>query len=239
MAWFLSGPLYIPIMTFVCMTPITRKVDWLIWTVLPTTSCVAEEVLGELVAQEDHPALLVAGRGRSGSGRRPGGCWLRISPKSGSTPRMRAFTVLVPTVRPRRRAYSRLIESDLGHAGPQQVGVLVAEARRGGPRAGPCRPGSWPPARAPPMPSPMPRVLLWNERFKPSPKESSSTMERVPQAMASTVRAMRLRWRAASCAKSRKTRASSARSSFMRASGRPRGRAATPGGRGSSRPRGR
>ena len=40
----------------------------------------------------------------------------------------------------------------------------------------------------------------------PSPKESSSTMDSVPQAMASTVRAMRLRLRAASTRKSRQTR---------------------------------
>ena len=58
-AWFLSGPLYIPIMVFFCITPTTRNVDWLICTVCPTRSSCAEEVRGQLVAQEDHAALLV------------------------------------------------------------------------------------------------------------------------------------------------------------------------------------
>ena len=40
----------------------------------------------------------------------------------------------------------------------------------------------------------------------PSPKESSSTMDSVPQAMAMTVRPMRLRLRAASTRKRRQTR---------------------------------
>jgi hypothetical protein len=44
----------------------------------------------------------------------------------------------------------------------------------------------------------------------PSPKERSSTMDSVPQAMAMTVRPMRLRLRAASTRKRRQTRASSA-----------------------------
>src|SRR3954464_1371481 len=60
------------------------------------------------------------------------------------------------------------------------------------------------------MPSPIPRGPLWNERFIPSPKERSSTIESVPQAMAMTVRPMRLRLRAASTRKRRQTRRSSA-----------------------------
>ncbi len=38
------------------------------------------------------------------------------------------------------------------------------------------------PGQSTAMPSPMPRVFLWNERFRPSPKESSRTIESVPQA---------------------------------------------------------
>ena len=49
------------------------------------------------------------------------------------------------------------------------------------------------PGQRTPMPSPMPARPLLNERFRPSPKESSSTIESVPQAIASTVRTMRLR----------------------------------------------
>jgi hypothetical protein len=60
------------------------------------------------------------------------------------------------------------------------------------------------------MPSPIPRELRWNERFMPSPKERSSTMDSVPQAMAMTVRPMRLRLRAASTRNRRQTRSSSA-----------------------------
>src|SRR5437899_6038435 len=60
------------------------------------------------------------------------------------------------------------------------------------------------------MPSPIPRDVRWNERFMPSPKERSSTIERVPQPMAMTVSPMRLRLRAASTRKRRQTRRSSA-----------------------------
>ncbi len=49
------------------------------------------------------------------------------------------------------------------------------------------------PVQTTPIPSPMPREPLWKERFIPSPNESRSTMERVPQAMARTVKAMRFR----------------------------------------------
>ena len=39
----------------------------------------------------------------------------------------------------------------------------------------------------------MPRAPLLNERFRPSPKESRSTIESVPQAMARTVSTIRFR----------------------------------------------
>ncbi len=65
------------------------------------------------------------------------------------------------------------------------------------------------PGQSTPMPSPIPREVRWNERFMPSPNERSSTMDSVPQAMAMTVRPMRLRLRAASTRKRRQTRSSS------------------------------
>ena len=51
----------------------TRKVDWLIRTVLPDGVLVAEEVVGQLVAQEDDAPLLghvalVRGSGRPAAG---------------------------------------------------------------------------------------------------------------------------------------------------------------------------
>ena len=59
-AWFLSGPLYMPICTLGCMTPTTVNVDWSICSVLPTAVLGrAEEILGQLVAEEDHPPLLL------------------------------------------------------------------------------------------------------------------------------------------------------------------------------------
>ena len=164
--------------------------------------------------------------------------WLRISPKSGSTPQMRAFTVFAPTVRPRRRWYSALMRAISGTRARRSA-VSSSRKLTGRPAGSPSKGFFVAPGQSTAMPSPMPLVFLWNERFKPSPKDSRSTIERVPQAMASTVRAMRLRCRAASWAKSRRMSPSSAPSVVMRASGRARGRAATPAAPGSSRPRAR
>ena len=112
-AWFLSGPLYMPICTLGCITPITVNVDWLICRVLPTASLVPKRSLASSSPRKITRRF--SARSRSFRKRPPGcGSWLRISPKSGSTPQMRALTVFVPTVRPRRRWYSGLTRAISG-----------------------------------------------------------------------------------------------------------------------------
>ena len=107
-AWPLSGPLYIPIITLGAITPITRKVDWLIWTVLPTGSSLANRSVASASPSTTTRRLRVLS---ISSMKRPPslGMMLRISPKGGSTPRTRAFTVLVPRAMGTRLEYSRLM----------------------------------------------------------------------------------------------------------------------------------
>ena len=190
-AWFLSGPLYMPIMILVCITPTTRNVDWLIRTVLPVTSSRPKRSLASSSPRKTTLRFSLM----SGSFRKRPPAWgirFRSSPNSGSTPRTRAFTVLVPAVRPIRRLYSQ-----------ERAWISGTRTRRrftsssvnwmGRPEGRPMNAFVVAPVHTTPIPSPMPREPLWNERFIPSPKESSSTMESVPHAMARMVRAMRFR----------------------------------------------
>ncbi len=107
-AWPLSGPLYMPIMTLGCITPTTRKVDWLIVTVLPMGSSLANRSVASSSPSTTTRRLSVLSRS---SRKRPpaAGMMLRIAPKEGSTPRTRAFTVLVPRATGTRLLYSRLM----------------------------------------------------------------------------------------------------------------------------------
>ena len=160
-AWLLSGPLYMPIITLGCITPTTRKrglVD-LHASCPPGPPCRR----GRWPARRPGTPR-AASRARSSSLRkRPPACGmrLRISPKDGSTPRMRAFTVLVPAVHAATRSqYSRLMAAISGMRAAEQLGVLVGEARSRARRAGPRRRCVVAPGQSTPMPSPMPRVLL-------------------------------------------------------------------------------
>ena len=65
--------------------------------------------------------------------------------------------------------------------------------------------------------SPIPRDPLDSDRFRPSPKERRRTIERVPQAMARTVRTILFVWWPRSARKRRQTRASSVTANLMRA----------------------
>ena len=112
-AWFLSGPEYMPIMILGAITPTTRNVDWLICTVWPTGFASPKR---SFASSSPRKMLRRFSAMSSSSMKRPPGCtnWLRISPKLGSTPRIRALTVLVPRGRPRRREYSRLTACRVG-----------------------------------------------------------------------------------------------------------------------------
>src|SRR5438128_6275674 len=206
-AWPLSGPLYIPIITFGCITPTTRKVDWLIWTVLPTGSSLPKRFSASSSPSTTTRRLSVPSI--SSTNRPPSrGMMLRISPKDGSTPRTRALTVLAPWATGTRLAYSRLTLASSGmRAASSSASSSVNEMLR--PEGRPMQARVVAPGQSTPMPSPMPREFRWNERFMPSPNESSSTIDSVPQAMAMTVRPMRLRLRAASTRNSRQTSSSS------------------------------
>ena len=116
-AWFLSGPLYIPIMTFGCMTPTTRNVDWLICTVFPTGSSLPKRSVAS--SSPNSTTRRFSARSRS-FGKRPpaSGITLRMGPKDGSTPRMRALTDFLPTLTGKRLAYSRLTEAISGMRAP-------------------------------------------------------------------------------------------------------------------------
>ena len=233
-AWPLSGPLYIPIITLACITPTTRKVDWLIWTVRPMGSAAPKRSLAS--SSPRNTTRRFSARSASSMKRPPAlGIRLRMGPKEGSTPRTRALTDLAPRLTGTRREYSRLMAASSGiRAFSRSMSSSVNWIGR--PEFRPAQARVVAPGHSTPMPSPMPRTVRWKARFMPSPNESSITIDSVPQAMASTVRAMRLRLWAASARKSRHTIATSARetSVLTRASGPPRGRASTPGGRGTS-----
>jgi hypothetical protein len=78
----LSGPLYIPIMTFGCMTPTTRNVDWLICTVWPTGSSFPKRSVASSSPRKATLALLE--QVRSLGKRPPGpGIRFRMGPKGG------------------------------------------------------------------------------------------------------------------------------------------------------------
>jgi hypothetical protein len=230
----LSGPLYIPIITFACITPTTRNVDWLICTVRPIGSAVPKRSLAS--SSPRNTTRLFSARSASSMNRPPAlGMRLRMGPKEGSTPRTRALTDFAPTLTGTRREYSRLMAASSGmRAFSSSMSSSVNWICR--PEFRPAHARVVAPGHSTPMPSPIPRTVRWKARFMPSPKESSITIDRVPQAMASTVRAMRLRLWAASARKSRHTIATSAleMTEFTRASAPPPGRAATPGGRGTS-----
>jgi hypothetical protein len=104
----LSGPLYMPIMTLGCITPTTRNVDWLITTVLPTGSSFPKRSVASSSPSTTVRRLSALSMSLR---KRPPVCgmMLRIAPKEGSTPRTRAFTVLVPRATGTRFEYSRLM----------------------------------------------------------------------------------------------------------------------------------
>ena len=150
--------------------------------------------------------------------------------------------VLVPFVMPAPRRVLAADGHDLRDAGAQQLRVLVGEPDGSARRAGPGRAWWWRPARARRCSRPSRACSCGRSASCPRRRRAACTMESVPQAMASTVSAMRLRLWAASARKSRHTRLSSARVRTVRlmtASAPPPGRAARPGGRGNSRPPGR
>ena len=213
-AWFLSGPLYMPIIVFGCITPITVKADWLSNRVRPTTAW-----LPNRSSANSSPKTMTrrfSSRSRRSMKRPPTcGMMLRSSPKAGSTPRIRAFTVLAPTLKPRRTAYSRESAAISGmRSRSSSASSSVKEMAR--PDGRPAYARVVAPGHRIPMPSPIPFLPLWKARFKPSPNESSRTIESVPHAIASTVRAMRLVWRATSVRNRRKTSSSSVRRTSTR-----------------------
>jgi hypothetical protein len=119
-AWFLSGPLYIPIMTLGCITPMTRNEDWLIITVLPTTSWLPKRSWAS--SSPSTATRRFSARSSSLTKRPPAwGMMLRMGPKAGSTPRTRALTVFWPTLTGTRFEYSRLTAAISGIRAPSRA----------------------------------------------------------------------------------------------------------------------
>jgi hypothetical protein len=99
------------------MTPTTRKVDWLIWTVLPTGSSLPKR---SVASSSPRNATRRFSRRSRSFGKRPpaAGMRLRIGPKEGSTPRTRTLTLLLPRVTGANLLYSRLTEAISGMRAP-------------------------------------------------------------------------------------------------------------------------
>ncbi len=140
----------------------------------------------------------------------------RISPNSGSTPRRRVLTLFVPTVMGTNFAYSTDRSAISGMRERRRAGSssLIGMGR---PEGRPIQARVVAPGHTTAMFSPIPRDPFPNERLRPSPKESRRTIERVPQAMARTVRTILFVWWPRSARKRRQTSASSAAANLMRA----------------------
>ena len=202
MAWFLSGPLYMPIITLGCITPTTRNVDWLIMHGLAHAGRRCRR--GRWPARRRAPPRAASARMSSSFEEAAAG--LRDDVAHLAEGRVHAAHARVHRLAGRALTgtRARVLAADA----PRSPGCARPAARRPRPWNEIARPGGQAhvgarggarPEHADAL-APIPRTLRWKERFMPSPNESSSTIESVPQAMASTVRAMRLRLRAASCA---------------------------------------
>ena len=214
-AWFRSGPLYIPIWIFFWATPTTRKVDWLICTLRPTTS--SDPKRSRASSSPRKTTRRFSAMSRSFRNRPPAwGCMLRISPNSGLTPRTRVLIVFGPTVMGVHLENSTLSAAISGMRLRRRSGSSSLSGI-GRPEGRPIQAFVVAPGQTTPMPSPIPRVPLAIDRLRPSPKERRRTIESVPQAMARTVRTILFVWWPRSARKSRSTRANSAAANLMRA----------------------